>query len=82
MNEKIDINYIAKKANVSRSTVSRVLTKKTNVKESTREKVEQVMAELNYHPNSMARGLATGKYHRACSFRYPESFLRTACLDD
>ena len=28
MNEKIDINYIAKKANVSRSTVSRVLTKK------------------------------------------------------
>ena len=50
MNEKIDINYIAKKANVSRSTVSRVLTKKTNVKESTREKVEQVMAELNYHP--------------------------------
>ena len=61
MNEKIDINYIAKKANVSRSTVSRVLTKKTNVKESTREKVEQVMAELNYHPNSMARGLATGK---------------------
>ena len=41
MNEKIDINYIAKKANVSRSTVSRVLTKKTNVKESTREKVEQ-----------------------------------------
>lgn len=54
MNEKIDINYIAK-ANVSRSTVSRVLTKKTNVKESTREKVEQVMAELNYHPNSMAR---------------------------
>ena len=83
MNEKIDINYIAKKANVSRSTVSRVLTKKTNVKESTREKVEQVMAELNYHPNSMARGLATGtEYHRACSFRYPESFLRTACLDD
>ena len=66
MNEKIDINYIAKKANVSRSTVSRVLTKKTNVKESTREKVEQVMAE----------------HHRACSFRYPESFLRTACLDD
>ena len=80
MNEKIDINYIAKKANVSRSTVSRVLTKKTNVKESTREKVEQVMAELNYHPNSMARGLATGKQN--CSFRYPESFLRTACLDD
>ncbi len=61
MNEKIDINYIAQMAGVSRSTVSRVLTKKTNVKESTRQRIEQVMAELNYHPNSMARGLATGK---------------------
>ena len=79
MNEKIDINYIAKKANVSRSTVSRVLTKKTNVKESTREKVEQVMAELNYHPRTC---YWKTEYHRACSFRYPESFLRTACLDD
>ena len=28
MNEKIDINYIAQMAGVSRSTVSRVLTKK------------------------------------------------------
>ena len=35
---KMNIYDIAKKANVSRSTVSRVLTKKTNVKESTREK--------------------------------------------
>lgn len=61
MNKKIDINYIAQMAGVSRSTVSRVLTQKENVKESTRKKVEQVMAELNYHPNSMARALATGK---------------------
>lgn len=61
MNKKIDINYIAQMAGVSRSTVSRVLTQKENVKESTRKKVEQVMAELNYHPNPMARALATGK---------------------
>ena len=61
MNQKIDINYIAQMAGVSRSTVSRVLTKKSNVKEATRIKIEQVMEELNYHPNSMARGLATGK---------------------
>ena len=31
------------------------------MKDSTRLKIEQVMEELNYHPNSMARGLATGK---------------------
>ena len=61
MNEKIDINYIAKMANVSRSTVSRVLTKKPNVKPETRKKVEAIMDELNYHPNSLARGLATGR---------------------
>ena len=82
MNEKIDINYIAKKANVSRSTVSRVLTKKTNVKESTREKVEQVMAELSSKLHGQRTCYWKTEYHRACSFRYPESFLRTACLDD
>lgn len=61
MSTKIDINYIAQMAGVSRSTVSRVLTKKTNVKASTKAKVEQVMQELNYRPNSMARGLVMGR---------------------
>ena len=60
MNEKIDINYIAKSKCLSFYCL-KGSDKKTNVKESTREKVEQVMAELNYHPNSMVGGLATGK---------------------
>ena len=61
MQKKIDIEYIAKAAGVSRSTVSRVLTNKSNVKEETRQKVEDVMREANYHPSIMARGLATGR---------------------
>ena len=61
MSKKIDIDYIAKAAGVSRSTVSRVLTGSSNVKEETKEKILKVMKEANYHPSIMARGLATGK---------------------
>lgn len=59
--KKVDIEYIAKVAGVSRSTVSRVLTNKSNVKKDTKLRVQEVMRELNYHPSIMARGLATGK---------------------
>lgn len=61
MSKKIDIDYIAKAAGVSRSTVSRVLTNSSNVKEETKEKILKVMKEANYHPSIMARGLATGR---------------------
>lgn len=61
MSKKVDIEYIAKAAGVSRSTVSRVLTNSSNVKEETKEKILNIMKEANYHPSIMARGLATGK---------------------
>lgn len=61
MNQKIDIEYIAKLAGVSRSTVSRVLTNSNNVKKETKEKVQAIMQQYNYTPSVMARGLATGK---------------------
>lgn len=52
------INDVAKRAGVSRSTVSLVLNKSPLVKEETRQLVEQVIAEMNYVPNSNARGLS------------------------
>lgn len=52
------INDVAKQAGVSRSTVSLVLNKSPLVKAETREKVERVIAEMNYVPNSYARGLS------------------------
>lgn len=52
------INDVAKRAGVSRSTVSLVLNKSPLVKEETRELVETVILEMNYVPNNNARGLS------------------------
>ena len=51
------IKDIARKAGVSVTTVSRVLNKRPDVNQATREKVERVMAECNFVGNANARGL-------------------------
>ncbi|TLS52905.1 LacI family transcriptional regulator [Paenibacillus antri] len=53
----VTIYDIAKLANVSAMTVSRVINNTGRISESTRARVKQVMQELNYVPNSMARSL-------------------------
>ena len=58
---KIRIDEIASAAGVSRSTVSRVLQNHPNVKPQTREKIVEIMEQLGYRPNRLARGLVTGK---------------------
>ncbi len=50
---------IAKKAKVSKMTVSRVLNGKGHVAKSTVEKVNKVIKEFGYQPNLLARGLAS-----------------------
>ncbi|MFP7254451.1 LacI family DNA-binding transcriptional regulator [Terribacillus goriensis] len=52
---------VAKLANVSQSTVSRVFTPGASVSEKTRIKVMKAAEELNYQPNALARGLITKK---------------------
>jgi LacI family transcriptional regulator len=52
---------VAKLANVSFITVSRVINEMGNVKESTRNRVLQAIEELNYYPNSMAQRLNKNK---------------------
>ncbi|WP_099205693.1 LacI family DNA-binding transcriptional regulator [Scatolibacter rhodanostii] len=49
---------IAQKAGVTTTTVSRVINNRGYISEQTRAKVFQVMEELNYHPNELARALA------------------------
>lgn len=49
---------IAKKAGVSKATVSRVINKTKPVSSEVREKVEKVIDEFNYRPSSVARSLA------------------------
>jgi DNA-binding LacI/PurR family transcriptional regulator len=50
---------VARLAQVSVSTVSYVLTGSRPISQVTRERVLAAMAELDYHPNAMARGLAS-----------------------
>jgi len=59
--KSIDIYKIADEAGVSKSTVSRVINNKAGVSEITREKVAKVIKDLNYKPNSSAKGLASKK---------------------
>ncbi|WP_019912096.1 LacI family DNA-binding transcriptional regulator [Paenibacillus sp. HW567] len=51
------IKDVAKQAGLSVNTVSRVLNNRGYISQETREKVHQVMKELNYQPNEMARAL-------------------------
>lgn len=50
---------IAKLANISKSTVSRVISNTGYVKPETRAKIEKVMEELNFRPNVFAKGMRT-----------------------
>jgi len=52
---------VARRANVSISTVSRVLNRQNIVNASTRKKVESAIEELGYRPNVFARGLMLRK---------------------
>lgn len=52
---------VARVAHVSHQTVSRVINKKPNVKDSTRIRVELAMEEIGFRPNSAARALVTGQ---------------------
>lgn len=51
----LTISQIAKLAGVSKTTVSRVLNNKGEIKEETRNRVLQVISENHYRPNSAAR---------------------------
>jgi len=55
------INDIAKIANVSKATVSKVINNYPGVKEETKKHVLKVIKEQNYWPNSIARSLSTNK---------------------
>lgn len=59
--KKITIMDIAGKANVSPSTVSRVLRGSAEVAEAKREAVMQAVEELHYRPNIFAQSLASGQ---------------------
>ena len=55
------IGDVAKYAGVSRSTVSHALSGKRTISSATRERVNEAVRALNYHPNAGARALATAR---------------------
>ncbi|MCT9626753.1 LacI family DNA-binding transcriptional regulator [Pseudarthrobacter equi] len=57
----VTIGDIARRAGVAASTVSRALSNPDRVNAGTREKIEQIAAELGYVPSAMARNLRMGK---------------------
>lgn len=57
----VNVRAVAKRAGVSAMTVSRVINGANKVKESTRQKVESAIEELEYVPNRLARGLSSKK---------------------
>jgi LacI family transcriptional regulator len=66
--ETVTMRDVARAANVSQSTVSRVLSpsssnSKVLISEETTEKVLKVIKELGYHPNQYARSLRGKKNH-------------------
>ncbi|WP_199614477.1 LacI family DNA-binding transcriptional regulator [Paenibacillus alkalitolerans] len=55
----VTIKDVAKRAGVSPSTVSRVISNHPRISASTSEKVRKVMEEIGYHPNIMAKSLVS-----------------------
>ena len=60
MTQRASVKDVALLAGVSVGTVSNVLNRPESVTEKTRTKVEQAMAELNFHRNASARQLRAG----------------------
>ena len=57
VDRRVTIKDIARVAGVSAQTVSRVINSSPDVSQQTRERVETLIAEMDYHPNTIARSL-------------------------
>lgn len=69
---------IAQKAGVSHQTVSRVINHHPNVAHETRERVLQLIRDLNYQPNQVARSLATRRSRTIGIISYGTTFYGPA----
>ena len=59
------VGAIARRAGVSRSTVSYALSGRRTVSPETRRRIAQVIEEVGYRPNAAARALSVGRPHAA-----------------
>ncbi len=77
MKEKLTIREIARLAGVSKATVSRVLNKKPDVDEATRERVLRIIEERGFVPDTFAVELAAARPRvmRPAMPSFPADFL-------
>lgn len=61
--KRVTLSEVAKHAGVSPMTVSRVINREGNVREKTKDRVLESIADLNYIPNISARALAGNRTH-------------------
>ncbi|WP_172195719.1 LacI family DNA-binding transcriptional regulator [Saccharibacillus qingshengii] len=62
----VTIKDVARKADVSPSTVSRVLSNHPRISAATARKVREIMEEMGYHPNLMAKSLVSKTTKSIC----------------
>lgn len=63
--KKITIEEVAKRAGVSKGTVSAVINAKNTVKPATRNHILEIMKELHYRPKGVARNLKNGSQEKS-----------------
>ena len=66
--KKITIAEVAKRARVSKGTVSAVINAKDSVRPATRDHILEVMKELNFRPKGVARNLKNGTQDKCIGF--------------
>lgn len=71
MEKKISITDVARRANVSITTVSRVINKVPTVNKEIARRVERIIGELKFRPNPTAQRLAKGTQNTAIGFVIP-----------
>lgn len=64
--KKYTIKDIAELAGVSKGTVDRVLHNRGRVSKKAKERVTQILTEIDYQPNLIARNLKNNKVYRIC----------------
>jgi DNA-binding LacI/PurR family transcriptional regulator len=74
------IHDVARAANVSIATVSRVINGRRDVSPGTRQRVEEVVAALGFSPRATARGLA-GRRSHTVSMLFPSSYVASSNHD-
>lgn len=77
--KKITVYDVAREADVSLATVSRVMNGSTVVKEGTRKRVQEAIAKLGYRPNAIAQGLALQRT-TSIGLIFPETINQTGQL--